>query len=731
MKRLAQYSSWISVFSFGTAVLLAIATIYLAFIGVPANVPLEPSNILHNEGAAFTYGMRSANWPLAIPTDGGAAGYVATAHVKENGRDLGPAHALHQEIRQIGGGRFSYWNHTLYFSASDNSDPRTNGKFYQVSRTAYLSKPIALLGCIPAIALFALALRRRSAAALQVWAAARKAVAWCRNDPRAFWAACGIVAAVSFGIRLFWTFTLQSPFITPDTASYVWAAMEHPFLPFGEQRTPGFPFAISISAALFQHPAGLLLMANLTALASALALAYALAQWIGLRALAFVMFFYLCFSPKNMAFEYYLMSEHYSRASFVLYAAAILMVLKSPYSWRTAAFISAVTVWALLVKPTAIVCIVVTSMVYGFFYLRHAAERPRLRMVATAVTAASVGTLVLYMAAFDIRFGRFALTNFTGTNQFSHSGHLIDLESKANADLKARLRPIIERYQREFVAKHEYEPNWLIYGSTTEALRQSFGSTSPRSILEGYLRDRGVTPDSASMNRLYGELALEGIRAHPMAYAAFAFDRGRYFVTTGYSFLYGQHRPSAKDFADHRRETAELRAILYAKWNVAPPPCSANPPPPPPGFFVARALLHGPLAPCGTYSGVDPGTVERASFVDTVFQRVAARMAPVFAMLPFFAWAFPPALLFPGARSPQAMRAFGVALVSAAVTFGYVALHGLINTAEPPRLFAPIQDIAVLALLAAVFSGLYGIVALINHAARQYFVFAEPRKESL
>ena len=260
-------------------------------------------------------------------------------------------------------------------------------------------------------------------------------------------------------------------------------------------------------------------MANLTSLVSALALAYALAQWMGLRALAFVMFVYLCFSPKNMTFEYYLMSEHYSRVSFVLYAAAVLMVLKSPYSWRTAAFVSAVTAWALLVKPTAIVCIVATLTVYGFFYFRHVEKRPRLRMVATAVTAASVATLFLYMAAFDMRFGRFALTNFSGTNQFSHSGHLIDFESEENADLKARLRPIMERYQREFVAKHDYEPNWLIYGSTTEALRQAFGNISPRSILESYLRDRGVTPDAASMNRLYGELALEGIRSHPMAYA--------------------------------------------------------------------------------------------------------------------------------------------------------------------------------------------------------------------
>jgi hypothetical protein len=50
----------------------------------------------------------------------------------EDGRELGPAHASHSDIRQHGGGRYSHWGDQLYFSASDNSDPRTNGRRYSV-----------------------------------------------------------------------------------------------------------------------------------------------------------------------------------------------------------------------------------------------------------------------------------------------------------------------------------------------------------------------------------------------------------------------------------------------------------------------------------------------------------------------------------------------------------------------------------------------------------------------
>ena len=48
----------------------------------------------------------------------------------ENDRPLGPAHCLHQEIRDYGCGRYSHWNGHLWFSTSDNTDPNKNGRRY-------------------------------------------------------------------------------------------------------------------------------------------------------------------------------------------------------------------------------------------------------------------------------------------------------------------------------------------------------------------------------------------------------------------------------------------------------------------------------------------------------------------------------------------------------------------------------------------------------------------------
>ncbi|MGE5268369.1 MAG: Gfo/Idh/MocA family protein [Thiohalocapsa sp.] len=55
----------------------------------------------------------------------------------EDGRELGPPHALHSMIQDGGDGRYSFWSGVLYFSASDGSDPNRNGRAY----TAVVAEP--------------------------------------------------------------------------------------------------------------------------------------------------------------------------------------------------------------------------------------------------------------------------------------------------------------------------------------------------------------------------------------------------------------------------------------------------------------------------------------------------------------------------------------------------------------------------------------------------------------
>lgn len=65
----------------------------------------------------------------------------------ENGVPLPHPHSRHNEIRESGAGRYSHWTESsLYFSASDSSDPRTNGRRYElVSDRVALRKTARLI----------------------------------------------------------------------------------------------------------------------------------------------------------------------------------------------------------------------------------------------------------------------------------------------------------------------------------------------------------------------------------------------------------------------------------------------------------------------------------------------------------------------------------------------------------------------------------------------------------
>lgn len=55
---------------------------------------------------------------------------VSRLRLTEDGVPLSGPHSIHDDIRTLGQGRFSHWHGTLYFSTSDNTDPRTNGRVY-------------------------------------------------------------------------------------------------------------------------------------------------------------------------------------------------------------------------------------------------------------------------------------------------------------------------------------------------------------------------------------------------------------------------------------------------------------------------------------------------------------------------------------------------------------------------------------------------------------------------
>ena len=101
----------------------------------PASAQLETSAATSTTAAAatsFTVNLTSiksdggyaykTTYPLSQSGDSNEQPKASTMRLFENGVELKPPHSVHDDIRNLGKGRFSHWGTALVFSASDNSN---------------------------------------------------------------------------------------------------------------------------------------------------------------------------------------------------------------------------------------------------------------------------------------------------------------------------------------------------------------------------------------------------------------------------------------------------------------------------------------------------------------------------------------------------------------------------------------------------------------------------------
>ncbi len=82
-------------------------------------------HIKHDDG--FLYSTELPNEILASDRLG-----LSQLVIYEDGRRLGPSAALHADLRLQGGGGYSHWGKNLFFTSSDGTDPRNNGRSYSI-----------------------------------------------------------------------------------------------------------------------------------------------------------------------------------------------------------------------------------------------------------------------------------------------------------------------------------------------------------------------------------------------------------------------------------------------------------------------------------------------------------------------------------------------------------------------------------------------------------------------
>jgi hypothetical protein len=113
------------------------------------SVTLDPKSIQADEGQAFIVPISTRYRRIfELKADSSSEPAASSLRLMEDGKTLGPGHTSHELIRKNGTGAYSHWGAQLYFSTSDNSDPRTNGRRYVAQATTGLSSTLQIIGLV-------------------------------------------------------------------------------------------------------------------------------------------------------------------------------------------------------------------------------------------------------------------------------------------------------------------------------------------------------------------------------------------------------------------------------------------------------------------------------------------------------------------------------------------------------------------------------------------------------
>ncbi|MBN2653636.1 MAG: glycosyltransferase family 2 protein [Nitrospirae bacterium] len=106
-----------------------------AIISAVTNVEMmiDSQSLINENGDCFVYSFRTnaARIFSRLP-------FYANSLLYEDGRPLAIPASEHDDIRNLGEGRYSMWPDSIWFSSSDHSDPRYNGRKYTIRVPAYL-----------------------------------------------------------------------------------------------------------------------------------------------------------------------------------------------------------------------------------------------------------------------------------------------------------------------------------------------------------------------------------------------------------------------------------------------------------------------------------------------------------------------------------------------------------------------------------------------------------------
>jgi hypothetical protein len=415
---------------------------------------------------------------------------LSPALLYEDGQLLGPGNVMHSEIGSRGKGRFSFWEGNLIFSASDNSDPRTNGRQYLLVlplKNAVMNWSLVILSTITLAYGFKYSLSLPDNA----------------NKRLLLYFSIAMVSVAFIIPRLPWFVDYPLPAIQPDTYSY-FDPVRRVFsgqVPFFDFRTPGYPLFLILSLAIFPYLKFTIILQNLLTLSSALFFVWAIYKTYGKLVIAagITMVAHVA-QPFIITSDFSLLSESLYSSSLV-FAIALLLLAICKQKARAGLWFSIAAGFTFWIRPSGIymygvLLIVILYMVLNSYSLKN----------ILSVALPMPVMLVLLLSYNYFSFGSFTVSTISSWTLYG----ITSVYWEPDASFPADVNQGIQKFKDEIPASDQYllDTSW-----DPIKLQPIFANNAAKAI---YLFDGIALPstpnDRADLMKRIGSHAL---KRHP------------------------------------------------------------------------------------------------------------------------------------------------------------------------------------------------------------------------
>ncbi|MBN1292896.1 MAG: methyltransferase [Candidatus Latescibacteria bacterium] len=449
--------------------------------------------------------------------------HPSDAQLFEDGIPLKVGNSLHDDIRQKGGGRYSFWYDYVYFSASDNSNPKTNGKNYEIYGPVINSHSIYLVTKFLWLFLVIMWIATKNTINLlkRCYLLLKRCYLKLKQPKTLLIISYGLVVTAFFIPRVPIFFGNILPIIQPDTNSY-FLPVNQIFdgqLPLFETRTPGYPIFLAMIFLIYPKLLPVILIQNLFTLMSSLFLLWVIQKTyprlVFLCTLAIVAHVTM---PILVGHDFSILTESLYTSILVIFVGLYILAIHRRKPWLFS-LCSVVGGYAILVRPSGLFlfgCITLT-FIYMIF------NRYRIKNIICFVLPITV-IVLLFMIYNLFTINRFAFSAMSSLTIYGITATYWETSDK----FPEEVNEVISKFKDNETKPDEIN---LVKSSWNPIIiYKPFAEIGGRAVYTAQNSVFKLPYDFLKQSDLAKKVGLYAIRKHPLMYVKFVWTQATIFL---------------------------------------------------------------------------------------------------------------------------------------------------------------------------------------------------------